>query len=141
MAKDLFLIGGVSGSGKSTVAAALAQPNDVVVAADDYFMVDGEYRYNHDEFQLAHAWCFKVVEDAVKDGKRVFVTNTFTSATHTAPYHALAHEYGYRVFDLVTLNTHGSGDVHQVPLDTKIKQHENLVGRINLTRTLWSNEP
>lgn len=140
MAKELFLIGGVSGSGKSSLAATLAQPEDVVVAADDYFMVDGEYCYNHDEIQLAHAWCFKVAEDAVKEGKRVFVTNTFTSAIHTAPYHALACEYGYRVFDLVVLNTHGNDDVHGVPLETKIKQHENLVGRINLTRTTWSKE-
>lgn len=134
MTKDLFLIGGVSGSGKSTMAAALAQPGDLVVAADDYFMVNGKYTFVKEEVPLAHAWCFKKAEEGIKEGRRVFVTNTFTTTQHTAPYHALAHEYGYRVFDLVALNTHGNNDVHGVTVSTKAHQHEQLMGRINAQR-------
>jgi len=129
--KILFLIAGVSGSGKTTLAKLLAtHEDDVVLAADDYFNKNGAYQFEPAEIQEAHNWCIKCVESAMKisDG-RIFVTNTFTREIHTNPYRDLAEKYGYQVFDLVVLNTHGSNDVHGVSRETKVRQSEELIGR------------
>lgn len=129
--KILFLIAGVSGSGKTTLAKLLAtHEDDVVLAADDYFSKNGSYQFDPAEIQEAHNWCIKCVESAMKisDG-RIFVTNTFTREIHTNPYRDLAAKYGYQVFDLVVLNTHGSNDVHGVSHETKVRQSEELIGR------------
>jgi len=42
MSKELFLLRGIPGSGKSTIAESI-NPNGYNVEADMYFTVDGEY--------------------------------------------------------------------------------------------------
>ena len=42
--KNLILIRGVSGSGKSTFAEEFLYPTSLIISTDDFFMVDGEYQ-------------------------------------------------------------------------------------------------
>jgi predicted kinase len=114
--KNLYLIRGVPGSGKSTFTQTLT-PNHW--EADMYFInKDGEYKFNIDEIKNAHQWCKDMIEDAMKrDLDKIAVSNTFTQEWEMEPYFKLAEEYGYKVFSLIVENRHGGENQHGVPSD------------------------
>ena len=125
--KNLYLIRGVPGSGKTTLAEILAtQVDGFVFSADDYFMVDGEYRFDATKLKQAHESCQNDVwyEMQVWGAENIFVANTFTREFEMQPYFNLAKEFGYQVFTIVVENRHGSKNVHNVP-DDKITQMKN----------------
>ena len=121
--KNLYLIRGVPGSGKSTFTQTLT-PNHW--EADMYFInKDGEYKFNIDEIKNAHQWCKDMIEDAMKrDLDKIAVSNTFTQEWEMEPYFKLAEEYGYKVFSLIVENRHGGVNEHGVPAD-KLEQMKN----------------
>lgn len=121
--KALMCIGGLPGSGKTTLATLLAVKGHLY-AADDYFMVDGEYRFDRDQLPAAHMHCQIRVRNACEAGApRVIVHNTFTSRWESEPYRAIAEEYGYAFFVVtlgdssIPLEDLASRNSHQVPLD------------------------
>lgn len=75
--KELVIIRGIPGSGKSTIAAKLF-PGHVLCEADQFFMVDGEYKFNVTKLKQAHDACFEKARIALGEGKSVVVANTFT---------------------------------------------------------------
>ena len=119
MEKVLILLRGVPGSGKTTVAETLAfNPAGAytVCTADDYFMKDGEYKWNPKFIGAAHKWCQDKCRKAMENGEaRVFVANTNTQMKEMKVYFDMAKEYGYTVFSLVVENRHGGKNVHGVP--------------------------
>lgn len=59
------IIRGPSGSGKSTIASLLVKEfNFRAVEADDYFVVDGAYRYDPAKLTEAHALCLQAFKDS-----------------------------------------------------------------------------
>ena len=57
----LYIIRSMPGAGKSTLARQICdlngQPYDRICENDDFFMVNGEYRWNGDIHYLACKWC------------------------------------------------------------------------------------
>jgi hypothetical protein len=104
---------GVSGSGKSTAANALAHDCDqslnaqgetvlavvgVVFSTDDYFMKDGKYQFNASEIGKAHAWNQKRAFEAIKNHvDNIIIDNTNTQAWEAKPYVEAALKEGYRI--------------------------------------------
>ncbi len=76
----LYIIRGIPGSGKSTIANNLLKEGKVsaIVEADMYFIKDGEYKFDGTKIKNAHAWCKKTVIDNLQSGLNVAVANTFT---------------------------------------------------------------
>jgi NEDD4-binding protein 2 len=96
----LIIMRGVSGSGKSTLAEKICaeQSFAVIVSTDDYFMVDGEYRFDPRRLGEFHAANVKRTEDAmVERCPCVIVDNTNTQAWEMKPYVELAIQHGYSV--------------------------------------------
>jgi predicted kinase len=96
MSKILFILRGVSGSGKSTKARELGGADGVVLSADDFFGVD----YNFDARLLgeAHRWNQGRVRDSIKAGKSpIVVDNTNTRFWEMKPYVELGLSAGYEV--------------------------------------------
>lgn len=92
----LTIIRGASGSGKSTVAKALAISNNCnYFEADMYFIRDGEYIFDFKQLKKAHAWCINNVESEMAKGADVIVSNTFTKIWEMQPYLEIAKRYGY----------------------------------------------
>ena len=116
--KELYLIRGISGSGKSTLAKSLG---GIHVEADQYFMEDGEYKFDGSKIKLAHNYCQTQTQAWMNSNgeqvnvDRIVVSNTFTQEWEMEPYFKLAEKYGYRVYSLIIENRYNGLNKHSVP--------------------------
>ncbi len=113
--KTLYIVRGLPGSGKSSLAKKLTE---LVYSADDFFTnKKGEYNFNAKLLGKAHEWCWGKVRDAMFLGANaVAVANTFTQAWEAEKYYQIAEEYGYSVFVIECQNDFGN--VHDVPQES-----------------------
>jgi predicted kinase len=118
--KTLYIVRGVPGSGKSTFAKTLGGTH---FETDNYFMVDGEYKFDFTKIKEAHNWCQSEVSNAMLlnyttgINEKIVVSNTFTQEWEMEPYFEMAKEWGYTVFTVVVENRHGGENQHGVPED------------------------
>ena len=118
--KELMLIRGCPGSGKSTFAKLLVGDKDYCHKEADMYFIDGEGNYNFKPSQLkdAHQWCQEEIEFVMRlEHSPVVVSNTFTQEWEMKPYFDLAEKYGYKVYSLIVENRHGGVNEHGVPED------------------------
>jgi len=127
--KELFLLRGLPGAGKSTLAESLTGGS--FFEADLFFLDKrGEYQFDASKLKDAHKWCQDRVEAIMKGwgnvlpANRIVVSNTFTQAWEMQPYYDLAEKYGYRVYSLIVENRHGGVNEHGVP-EEKLQQMKN----------------
>jgi predicted kinase len=124
--KELFLLRGLPGAGKTTLAKSLGGMH---MEADKYFMDEGEYKFDASKLKDAHAWCQNAARVWMTNSvPKVVISNTFTQAWEMDYYFELAKEHGYRVYSLVVENRHGGENVHNVPKE-KI---EEMARRFNV---------
>ena len=118
--KELFLLRGLPGAGKSTLAKSIG---GIRVEADQYFMEDGVYKFDASKLKYAHQYCQGQTEAWMKtdstqiDATRIIVSNTFTQEWEMDAYYKLAEKYGYRVYSLIVENRHSGVNEHGVPGD------------------------
>lgn len=102
--KHIYLLRGLPGSGKSSLARKLKRnfPTAVVLSTDDYFLMeDGTYIYNPDLLQDAHRWNQRRARKAMTRGKTpIIIDNTNILAWHMKPYAVMALENAYQVIFL-----------------------------------------
>lgn len=117
--KELILLRGLPGSGKSTVASIIESAFHY--EADMYFIDEnGDYHFDGSKLKEAHQWCKKKVESAMNAvygsaPRKIVVSNTFTQEWEMEAYYELAEKYGYRVSSLIVENRHGGVNEHGVP--------------------------
>lgn len=114
----LLILRGVPGCGKSTLARVLTRSAlfDINVEADQYFMEDGEYKFDPDKIDSAHGSCKYKVEKAMEEGfHRIILSNTSCKQKELVYYYELAEKHNYQVFSLVVENRHGGTNQHGVP--------------------------
>jgi len=118
MAKILYIIRGLPGSGKNTLGTALTNGSGHVYSADDYFMdFDGSYNFDPSKLSAAHEGCKDGVRNALEKGySPVAVANTFSQKWEADPYFVMAGENGYSVVVLECQSEFGSE--HGVPAAT-----------------------
>ena len=120
MEKVLYIVRGVPGSGKTTLAKQLTAN---VFEADHYFYDnDGNYNFVPSEIKEAHKECQEFVKHAMTSGiKKIAVSNTFTQEWEMKPYMDMAKDWNYMVFSIIVENRHGGVNQHGVP-DEKLQQ-------------------
>lgn len=114
--KELFLLRGLPGAGKSTLAESIGGMH---MEADKFFMYEGKYEFDASKLKDAHAWCQNAVKVWMTNSvPKIVVSNTFTQTWEMDYYFELAKEHGYRVYSLVVENRHGGVNEHGVPQET-----------------------
>jgi predicted kinase len=127
MSKKLVLIQGLPGSGKSTLAEKIAKDsNGKIFTTDEFFMVDGEYRFEYKFISAAHKWNMGRAAQAMFLGEPLIVVpNTNLQDWELLPYVEVATDAGYEV-EILEPKTKWKNDVqecanrntHGVPLAT-----------------------
>jgi len=128
----LFVLRGISGSGKSTKAKELMRGinNAIKCSADDYFMRNGNYEFNAKLLGQAHAWCRGKCAAAMELGAELIVIdNTATRKSEYADYVTMAEEAGYEVeivkvgqLDDASLKIYANRNKHGVSIEVIRKQ-------------------
>lgn len=93
----LYLIRGLPGAGKSTLAQTLLNQGKTQVhfEADMFFMSpQGHYAYDHSKIDQAHSWCQDQTKKALEKGYSVAVSNTFVRLWEMQFYKNLALNLG-----------------------------------------------
>lgn len=132
--KQLILLRGLPGSGKSTAAKLLGAGGAGYAhfETDMFFMEDGKYKFDATKLRDAHQWCQGQVEHAMLlnhtsgYNSTIIVSNTFTQEWEMQAYFELAERWDYRVTTLIVENRHGGVNVHGVPKETLTKMQERF---------------
>lgn len=154
MILSCIILSGVSGAGKSTwVDKEVYDHHRVVFSADNFFIRDGEYKFNAADLGRAHDDCLRQFTEAciggadlkqkgdlgLKSGRQsvvepptLVVDNTNTTVDEINPYYRIAHAYGYAV-ELVTLHVDSKlaaqRNKHNVPEHAIHNMAVHLAGR------------
>ena len=131
MNKILYILRGIPGCGKSTLAKQLVGDN--VFEADQYFLTNGKYEFNPARLGLAHKSCRQRLTNAMNNGTTpLCMSNTTTTEKELEPYLQLAETFGYTTFVLVVENRHEGVNQHGVPDEVLAKMRARLSGSIRL---------
>jgi predicted kinase len=95
----VYLMQGIPGSGKSTIASMIAHSTDgVILSTDEYWYEDGSYQYDPKRAGEAHQWnqrrCVNLMQ---QDVSPLIIDNTNITQTEAQPYLTFAKMYGYTV--------------------------------------------
>jgi dephospho-CoA kinase len=136
--KTLFILRGIPGSGKTTIANALSEGGKYpVCTADDFFMknIDGQtvYKWDRELIGAAHEWCRnKAIAAMVRGEEKIFIANTNTTEKEMKPYFEMAAKNGYIVVSMIVENRHGGANEHNVPAETIEIMKNRLLCNIKL---------
>ncbi len=135
----VYILRGLPGSGKSTFARTF--DNSHVVSADSYHTIDGVYKFDHKRVAFAHNECLKEYVEIVhrknpmpfETYDYLIVDNTNTSLIELAPYVRIAEAFGVE-YEIKYFWCHPDvsmrRNLHQVPPNTILKMHDNLMREI-----------
>ena len=123
MGKNLYIVRGLPGSGKSTFARSIAKPYQIF-EADQYFMKRGKYTFEMSKLKDAHDDCKQRVARRMRENlfnsiffNNIVVSNTFTQDWEMKYYRSIGKRYGYKVHTIIVENRHYGTNIHGVPED------------------------
>ena len=123
MGKNLYIVRGLPGSGKSTFARSIAKPYQIF-EADQYFMKRGKYTFDMSKLKDAHDDCKQRVARRMRENlfnsiffNTIVVSNTFTQDWEMKYYRSIGKRYGYKVHTIIVENRHYGSNIHGVPSD------------------------
>jgi predicted kinase len=142
--KKVFCMRGLPGSGKDTYINERWNRDEITVcSADDFFMIDGEYRFDPSKIGAAHIACMqKFLKAIASDHETVVVSNTNINVWEIAPYAAIAAamDYEFEIIELkakvehcIARNSHGVPG-HQIGAMSEAMRREIILPRWNVRR-------
>lgn len=136
MDKIVYILKGVSGSGKSKVAEQLVKNRlGVICCADDYLYNEkGEYDFRLANGGVNHKKCQEKFIDSLFDNtvNVIVVANTNVEPKQWKFYQEEADKANALVFHLVVENRHGGKDSHNVPENILESQEQRIRTHLKL---------
>ena len=131
--KIVFILRGLPGSGKSTFAAGLVADGGVIHSTDDFFLENGEYRFDPDKLAEFHALNFLRFKKSLENGVQLVVLDKTNSRKREWIHYKLtAESFGYLVIILALPHPDpkiaAERNIHGVPEGTirsMLKRWEN----------------
>lgn len=131
--KILFIVRGLPGAGKSTLAKQLAGEKGVSYSTDDFFMNAGKYQFDPNLLPSAHNWNFSRSVKAIDEGiSPIVIDNTNVQAWEAKRYVKYAIDHGYKVevrepdtpwkFDAKELAKRNKHGVTQAVIEKRLKK-------------------
>jgi len=120
--KIAYIMRGLPGSGKSTVAKQLAGKTGVIHSNDTYLIVDGKYQYSAEQLPTNRQKNFSAFKKSLEEGIGVVVCdNTNTKRWEFQNYIEAANQAGYIVAIVQmphpNLEQAFKRNIHQVPME------------------------
>lgn len=126
----LVLIRGLPGTGKTTLALAYVAKGYLHFETDQFFLRNGQYRFDKKKLNQAHAWCLGQTREALEAGEHVCVANVFAAREEITPYTALG--FDYKIFEA----THPGQSKHKVPEVTLRAMQKRWVSTEQISQAL-----
>jgi adenylate kinase family enzyme len=133
--KEFYIIRGIPGCGKSTLANVLAANCDsVICCADDYFRgTDGSYNFIPEYLGEAHSQCQAKARKGISENKeRIIIDNVNATTAQLMPYIEMAEKANYRVISLIVEHRHQEINRHHVPEHSRRRMAEQMLSHIKL---------
>jgi len=136
--KKVIATSALPGAGKSYLADKLQKKaikdgfTSVICCTDDFFTVDGQYKWDFNFLSAGHEWCYGQFALAMfRETNLIIIANTSLQAWNLYKYADLSSKIGYE-FEVVEPKTDWRYDVaecakrnnHNVPLATIEKMHK-----------------
>ena len=138
MNKNIYLMMGVLGGGKSTWISNNVPANAVICSADHFFEdANGNYNWRVDLLPVAHRTCFDKYMRALVDDNvtNIVVDNTNTKRQFLKDYVIEANKLGIAV-TIVAVNADpivaAARNVHGVPLQTVQRMQQEICNTLQL---------
>jgi len=120
--KKLILIRGLPGSGKTVDALTYKSMGYYHFEADQFFIQNGEYKYDPSQIGRAHAQCQLNCLNAMRNSVPIVISNTFVQRWEMEIYKQLASVFGYEVEVIVKKGTWNN--IHNVSNEIIAKMKE-----------------
>ena|SRR3972149_2652498 len=134
--KQLIIIRGLPGSGKSKLAKSLVE-NGIIHSTDNYFVKDNIYKFDISKLSEYHEEnLYDAIESMIKRISPIIIDNTNIISEHALPYVEAAEEFGYEVivtetqtswrFDIEELSKRNVHNCPKESIEMMIKMYEPI---------------
>lgn len=133
--KDVIILRGLPGAGKSSLAKLLSGGNDDLVCEADAFCMDedGNYNWKPERVGYTHKMCLDKFKSLVnKNESKIIVSNTGVKYREFKEYVKYAELNGYRVTITIVENYHNNISIHDVPTETIDRMESTMKSYIKL---------
>jgi predicted kinase len=132
--RNLIILKGVSGSGKTTFAKLIEYPCCICTADDYFYDKNGQYNFDLNKLGLAHAACRDKFDEAIKDPiiTNIVIANTNTKESDYSYYVNRAEKFGVNVMYVILEKRHDNPNVHNVPDFVLDRQEKNIIQTLKL---------
>lgn len=127
--KEVVIIRGVAGSGKSTFANLLAQGHGAkIVEADKYaYNEHGVYDWKFEDLSSYHRKAMAEFDNHIENSENMIIVSNVSARWQDFKYYFnKAKEAGYKVTTLVVENRNDTNSVHGVPDETLKNMREKF---------------
>lgn len=126
--KLAIIIRGIPGSGKSTLAKTLMGKSGVIHSTDDYFLVEGVYKFDPKSLGKHHEANYNAFKKSILSGiSPVILDNTNTQKWEYSKYESFAKQNGYEIQII---------KVPHVSVDVAVKRNTHGVPEASIKKML-----
>lgn len=127
----MIIIRGASGSGKTTYSEKFVDDGYVRVESDDFFMVDGIYKWDQNKLTEVFRKQFIKVTRYLFSGQDVVVPGCFTKLKDMSEYIYFCEYYGidYEIYEMKTQyqNIHGVTDDNVETMRNRFQPYDGAI--------------